>query len=154
MTYLYHILWTSREPTNSKIKPELLFVKEERQNILSLLALFTTFKFFEQKIFFLLFCFLGPLPQNMEVPRWIGAAAASLHTTTMQDPSCTCDLYHSSRQCQILNLLNKARDRTTSSWILLGFVTAEPRWELLTHNLRASTCTSSLGSTNIRGKPI
>ena len=30
----------------------------------------------------------------------------------MPDPSCVCDLRHSSGQCQILNPLNRARDRT------------------------------------------
>ena len=30
--------------------------------------------------------------------------------TAMQDPSRVCDLYHSSRQCQILNPLSKASD--------------------------------------------
>ena len=30
--------------------------------------------------------------------------------TAMLDPSCICNLHHSSRQCQILNLLSKARD--------------------------------------------
>ena len=30
----------------------------------------------------------------------------------MQDPSCTYDLHHSSRQCRILNPLSKASDRT------------------------------------------
>ena len=30
--------------------------------------------------------------------------------TATWDPSCVCDLHHSSRQCQILNLLSQARD--------------------------------------------
>ena len=33
-------------------------------------------------------------------------------TTTTQDPSHVCDLYHSSQQHQILNTLSRARDRT------------------------------------------
>jgi len=32
--------------------------------------------------------------------------------TAVQDPSCVCDLHHSSQQHQILNPLNEARDRT------------------------------------------
>ena len=32
--------------------------------------------------------------------------------TATQDPSCICDLHHSSRQSRILNPLRKARDRT------------------------------------------
>ena len=42
-------------------------------------------------------------------------------TTAMQDPNHVCDLHHSSRQCQILNPLSEARDRTRNlmvpSWI-------------------------------------
>ena len=54
----------------------------------------------------------------MKAPRlgvgWIGATAASLHHShrEWQDPSCVCDLHHSSQQCQIPNPLSKARDRT------------------------------------------
>ena len=32
--------------------------------------------------------------------------------TATQDPSCICDLYHSSQQCQIPDPLSKARDQT------------------------------------------
>ena len=39
----------------------------------------------------------------------IGAAA---YATATSDPSCVCDLYHNSWQCQFLNPLSKARDRT------------------------------------------
>ena len=45
----------------------------------------------------------------------IGAVAASLHTATATarpDPSCVCNLHHSSWQCWILNPLSKARDLT------------------------------------------
>ena len=43
----------------------------------------------------------------------IGAVAASLHHGhSNADPSRICDLHHSSQQCWILNLLNKARDGT------------------------------------------
>ena len=34
------------------------------------------------------------------------------------------------RQCQILNPLSEARDRTATLWFLVGFVSAVPRWEL------------------------
>ena len=33
-----------------------------------------------------------------------------------------CDLHHRSRQCQTLNPLSEARDRTTTSWFQVGFV--------------------------------
>ena len=47
--------------------------------------------------------------------------------TATPDPSCICDLYHSSWQCQILKALGGAEIEPASSWILVGFVTAEPQ---------------------------
>ena len=70
-------------------------------------------------------CFLGCIPLHMEAPR-LGVESelqllAYIAATTMQDPSCLWDLHHSSWQCQILNPLSKARDRTRNlmalSWI-------------------------------------
>ena len=60
--------------------------------------------------------FLGPHPQHMEVP----GLRVELHlqllaydtTTATQDPNLTCDLHHSSWQCQILKALSEAWDRT------------------------------------------
>ena len=48
------------------------------------------------------------------------------YTTAMAtpDPSHVCDLH------RILNPLSEARDQTTSSWILVGFSTAESQQEL------------------------
>ena len=46
---------------------------------------------------------------------WIGAAAeayATARATAVVDLSLICNVYHSLRQCQILNPLSKARDRT------------------------------------------
>ena len=57
----------------------------------------------------------------------IGAIADSLchsHSKKGQDPSHVYNLDHSSRQCRIINPLNEA-------WILVGFISTEPRWELL-----------------------
>ena len=53
----------------------------------------------------------------MEVPR-LGVQLElqlSAYTTAIAtpDPSHVCDLYHSSQQCQILNLLSGARDQTS-----------------------------------------
>ena len=43
----------------------------------------------------------------------IGAVVAGLHhSTATRDPSCICNLHHSSWQCQILNPMSKARDQT------------------------------------------
>ena len=65
--------------------------------------------------FFFFFCFLGPHPQHMEVPRRRVQSElqplAYARATAMQDPSCVCNLQHSSRQHQILNPLSEARDR-------------------------------------------
>ena len=67
-------------------------------------------------IYFLFFYFLGPHPQPMEVPR-LGVqsellAFTAATATSNLDPSCVCDLHHSSRQCRILNPLSEARDWT------------------------------------------
>ena len=62
------------------------------------------------------FLFLGPHLWHMEVPR-VGAEL-ELHlpayTTAIAkpDPSCICDLHHTSWQHQILHPLSEARDRT------------------------------------------
>ena len=75
--------------------------------------------------FFLLNVFLGPHPQHMEVPRLGVESELQLFAyptaTAMPDPSHSFNLHHSSWQCQILNPLIKARDRTHNlmvpSWI-------------------------------------
>ena len=65
-----------------------------------------------------LFCFLiflWPHICHMEVPR-LGVESELLllpaDTTAMLDQSLICDLHHSLPQCQILNPLSKARERT------------------------------------------
>ena len=64
------------------------------------------------------------IPWHMEVPRLGVQSELQLmaHTTATAtpDPSCICDLHHSSWQCQIRNPLSKAGDRT--SCILVGFL--------------------------------
>ena len=72
------------------------------------------FKDFLNLFIIIFFVFLGPFVQHMEVPR-LGAKSelpAYATATAMSDPSCVCDLHHSSRWHQILNPLNEARDRT------------------------------------------
>ena len=64
--------------------------------------------------FFFLFFLLGPHPCHMELPR-LGVESelqlqAYATATATQDPSCICDLYHSSRQRRIFNPLIEARD--------------------------------------------
>ena len=77
------------------------------------------------------FCFLGPHPWHMEVPR-LGVQSelqlpAYTTATATPDPSCIFNLHHSSRQCQILNLLSGARDWTRilmdTSWICFHWAT-------------------------------
>ena len=75
--------------------------------------------------------FLGLYLQHIKVPR-LGVKSelqflAYATATTTQDPSCICDLYHSSWQRSIFNPPSKARDWTcVFSWILVRFVTPEP----------------------------
>ena len=76
---------------------------------------------YKRHLFIYLSIYLFPLPfraapWHMETPRLgveselqpLGYATA----TATPDPSHICGLHHSSRQCQILNLLSKARDWT------------------------------------------
>ena len=64
--------------------------------------------------FFFVFFFLGPHLQHMEVPRLGAKSELALqgYTTATLNSSRICDLYHSSREHQILNPLSQARDRT------------------------------------------
>ena len=75
---------------------------------------------------YLFIVFLELHLQHMEVPR-LGVESelqlpAYIIATATQDPSCICDLYHSSQQRQILNPLSKAKDEPASSWILVRFI--------------------------------
>ena len=77
-------------------------------------------------IFFFFFAlFLKPLLRHVEVPR-LGVQSelqppAYARATATRDPSCICDLHHSSPQRRIPNLLSKARDRTHSLMVPTGF---------------------------------
>ena len=67
-------------------------------------------------LFFFLSFFLGPHPWHIEIYR-LGVKSelqlvASATATAIPDPSCVCDLHHSSQQNQILNPLSEPRDRT------------------------------------------
>ena len=63
---------------------------------------------------FFFFVFLGPHTHHMDIPRpGVQLELQLLAYTTdtaMRDPSCICNLHHSSRQCRILNPLSEARD--------------------------------------------
>ena len=83
--------------------------------------LWTGFCFFVCFVFWVFFAFvflpfLGLHPRHVAVP-WQGVEselqlAAYATAIATGDPSCVCDLHHSSPQRQILNLLSEARDRT------------------------------------------
>ena len=81
-----------------------------------------------------LFSFLGPYPRHMEGSRlWVELQLQPLaYATATSDLNSVCDLYHRSQQGQILNQWARPRIEPGSSWILAGFVSTEPRWEL--HN--------------------
>ena len=80
---------------------------------------------------FIFFVFLGPHRRHMEVPR-LGVESglwplAYTTATVTPDPSCVCDLHHSSRQCHILNPLSEARDWT---YILMDASQIRFRWAM------------------------
>ena len=67
-------------------------------------------------IYLFIYCFLGPHPRHMEVPRLVIQLELQLPActtaTATQDPSQVYDLHHSSWQRQILNPLSEARGQT------------------------------------------
>ena len=78
-------------------------------------VLLLLFLFYLIYLFIYLFCFLGP-HLHMEVHRLRVELELQLPAyttaTATQDPSCVCDLHHSSQQHLILNPLSEARDWT------------------------------------------
>ena len=74
---------------------------------------------------------LGTHSWHMEVPRlWVKSELQRLAYTTAiarPDPSCLCNLYHSSQQHGILNPLSKARDQTQ---VLMDTSRVHYRWAI------------------------
>ena len=76
------------------------------------------------QLYLFLFIFVYFLRSHMEVSRLGVELELQLpaFATATCNLSCVCDLHHSSWQCQILNPLSKARDRTCipmdTSWVL------------------------------------
>ena len=101
-----HQLFQSKATGNRS--PQIL----DSHNMMSLFHLIISLSLF----FFFFFVSLGPHLLHMEVPR-LGVESElqpPVYTaaTATWDPSHVCDLYHSSRQHQILNPLSKGRDQT------------------------------------------
>ena len=69
-----------------------------------------------EDLFIYLFLLFRAKPMAYQVPRPRVESElqlpATVTATAMWDPSCVCDLHHSSQQCQIPNPLIKARART------------------------------------------
>ena len=77
--------------------------------------------FIMDKSFF--FVFLGLLPRHVEVPKlgvkselWLLAYTTAI---AMRDPSCICNLHHSSWHHQIVNPLSEATDASQISFLLI-----------------------------------
>ena len=88
---------------------------------------------YEGVFVFVFLVFLGPRSCRMEVPR-LGVEPVYTTATAMRDPSCVCNLHYNSRQCQILNPLNEARDQTCvlmdTSWVCYCWATmGTPQYE-------------------------
>ena len=67
--------------------------------------------------FFCLFRAASVAYGGSQARSWIGATASGYTTATAKhDPSWVCNPHRSSQQCQILNPLSEARDRT---WVLM-----------------------------------
>ena len=112
----YILRWKSRLQNNVYIKSQIFISLHNyinsKVNIFFqyqwLWALKSQCMFYNKVVFgawgfvfcFCFFCFLEPHPQHMEVPR-LGVESelqqlASATATATQDPSCVCDLHHSS----------------------------------------------------------
>lgn len=72
---------------------------------------------------------------GVESKLWLQAYSTA---TAMQDLNRICDLHHSSGQHRILNPWARPGIYPASSWILVGFVSTAPQWELLDINLKQS----------------
>ena len=87
-------------------------------------------------IFIYLFSFLGPHSWHMEVPRPAVElelqlpAYASATTAARQLPSHVCDYTTAYGNARSLLCWARPGIKPASSWILVGFVSAAPQWEL------------------------
>ena len=138
--------------------PGGLISAKPQQSLLMFFLFLSLFCFLSYTLsfFLFLFCFGGPHPGHMVVPRegvqvelQLPATVPAPATAT-QDPSLLFKLHHSSRQCQILNPLREARDQACKLMRPSGIFSTVPRWDLLfstfkfdvkrSKQIRAHTC--------------
>ena len=121
------------------------FLQKRRKNNNLISGMYpTTIKLFFGFCFGLVFCILEPHGWHMEVPRRglkleLQLLAYTTATATW-DLSCICNLHCSPWQHQILNPLGRPGIEPAYSWILIGFVTAEPQQELPTVKFMVLYC--------------
>ena len=87
-----------------------------------------------QQFFLFFFCLLGPYPWHMEVPR-LGvesglATAAGLHHSHNNVGSTSSTYTTAHRNTRSLTHWARPGIDPASSWILVGFISAAPQWEL------------------------
>ena len=100
----------------------------------------SSLRLFSQSLLFIylfIYCFLGLPLRHMEVPRLGVESELQLlvyaTATATWDPSCVCNLYHTTRQRRIPNHLARPGIETAASWISVRFVSIAPQRELPRH---------------------
>ena len=98
----YCFLWCLHQFTYPPAVHRLPFSPQLHQYFI--IYLFDDSHFDLCQLLFFFFCFLGPHPWHMQVPRLRVESELQLpaYTLAMPNPSCVFDLHHSSQQCQIL----------------------------------------------------
>ena len=86
---------------------------------------------FLKKFFYFIFRAAPMAYGSSEASGQIGAKLPACATASAtQDLRHVCDRHHTSWQCWNLGPLSEARDGTCNLWILAGFFSAVPQWEL------------------------
>ena len=114
ITYLYSTSHGKRVICFSK--PYFKVLPNIHPSIISNISVFLFLGYTIFKLYFFFFLFRATPAAYMEVPRWGVESELQLpaYTTViaMPDPSHICELQCSSQQCQILNLLSRAKHTT------------------------------------------
>ena len=131
-------------PTNSTwTTASLCLVSDTQAHVFSpshfIVFYFVAFVFsspflFLTSLFFCLFYLFRAVPRHMEVPS-LGVESelqlpAYATVTATHDPSLVCAYTIAHSNARSLTHWTRPEIKPKSSWILVGFVTAEPRWEL------------------------